>query len=406
MTLFCEYPTYRVQRQARQPLIDFIVAALRGAGCRMLSIPPAHEAPFRFTFETPVGERLGIVAYAFLANSTLTKNRPADEHRFQVKYGSRGAGEPQPLFHDPYCLYTTLFLGINPEAGFFVAADPWLHNPTKFFISIEFKQHNAKAVLQQGWTAWERERDETKSAADEPVEILVGGTAEHFLRYVYFERAALREDQGHRHWLAENISQVVAFPRLTMAVPNTNTVVPVAPPASNMHALTQEFDLSAAEVLDLIEKAPRLKMAVRGWVAEEHLYRQLRAVPGVSSCARIEEEGGADVRLRFRDSKPLELECKNALRKTTANGLARVDFQRTRASKADPCSRYYRPTDFDIVAACLHSLSSRWEFRYVLPSALDEHPRCPGRVWNNVKVDDRWMQDPAAILTLATGQLT
>ena len=35
------------------------------------------------------------------------------------------------------------------------------------------------------------------------------------LGYVYFERAALREDQGHRHWLAENISHVTAFPVIT-----------------------------------------------------------------------------------------------------------------------------------------------------------------------------------------------
>jgi hypothetical protein len=37
--------------------------------------------------ETPAGERTGIVAYAFLANNTPTKNRPKDEHRFQIKYG-------------------------------------------------------------------------------------------------------------------------------------------------------------------------------------------------------------------------------------------------------------------------------------------------------------------------------
>ena len=195
-----EYQTYRVLARDRQPLVDFIVEAMRGAGCRMLHIPPANVAPFRFTFETPAGERLGIIAYAFLANSKETKNRPKDEHRFQVKYGSKGDGKQQPIFHDPYSLYTTLFLGINPEQGFFVAADPWLHNPTKFFISIEFKEDEAGAVLKNGWSAWERDR---RSGSDEPIEVLVGGTAEHFLRYVYFERDALREDQGHRHWLAE-----------------------------------------------------------------------------------------------------------------------------------------------------------------------------------------------------------
>ena len=360
----------------------------------MLYIPRANIAPFRFTFETPAGERMGIIVYAFLANQKTTQNRPSDEHRFQVKYGSRGSGEPQPIFNDPYGLYTTLFLGINCEQGFFVAADPWLHNPTKFFISIEFKDNNAKCILRHGWCAWERER--TVSSND-PVEILIGGTREHFLRYVYFERAALREDQGHRHWLAENIEHVASFP----IVRSTKTEKKRDRPP-HIHALTQEFELGENEVLDLIEKAPRLKMAVRGWVAEVHLHRHLRIVSGVTECLHIEEEGGADIRLRYRGSQPLEIECKNVLRKTTAGGVPRIDFQRTRTSKANPCSRYYTPNDFDILAGCLHAVSSHWEFRYVLPKTLDPHPRCPGRLWNNLRLEGkRWTDDPSEILKLA-----
>lgn len=249
-----EYRSYRVQARDRQPLIDFVVGALRDAGCRMIHIPVANAAPFRFTFETPAGERLGIIVYAFLANHKLTKNRPADEHRFQVKYGSKGDGKMQPIFHDPYGLYTTLFVGINPEQGFFVAADPWLHNPTKFFISVEFKENDVDALLKNGWSAWERER---RAGSDEPVEVLVGGTREHFFRYVYFERAALRETQGHRHWLADNIEHVSSFPIVQSSKALVGTIRP-----PNLHALTQEFELGENEVLDLIEKAPRLKMAV------------------------------------------------------------------------------------------------------------------------------------------------
>ncbi len=389
-----KYRTYRVRASGRQPLIDFVVDALHDAGCRLIYIPPANVAPFRFTFETPSGERMGIIVYAFLANQKLTKNRPTDEHRFQVKYGAKGAGEPQPIFHDPYGLYTTLFVGINPEQNFFVAADPWLHNPTKFFISIEFKDHDVERVLERGWWAWERER---RAESDEPVEVLVGGTRDQFLRYVYFERAALREAQGHRHWLAENIEHVASF----SVVRTTKVEVELARPA-NLHALTREFELDEGQVLDLIEKAPRLKMAVRGWVAEEHLYRSLRGIDGVTDCTHIEQEGGADVRLRYKGSRPIEIECKNALRKTTAAGLVRIDFQRTRASKADPCSRYYQSNDFDVLAGCLHAVSSKWEFRYALARTLDPHPRCAGRLSNNVKIDsERWSDDPEQILRLA-----
>ena len=61
------------------------------------------------------GERLGILCYAFLANQVQTTNRPDDEHRFQVKYGSKD-GKLHRLWRDPFGLYTTLFVGINPHA--------------------------------------------------------------------------------------------------------------------------------------------------------------------------------------------------------------------------------------------------------------------------------------------------
>src|SRR5687768_1216793 len=97
--------------------------ALRSQGCRIIRSSPPTQAPFKITFETPQGERLGIVAYACLATFTPTKNRPADEHSFQLKYGTKD-GELHELWQDPYGLYTTLLVGINPQQGFFVAADP------------------------------------------------------------------------------------------------------------------------------------------------------------------------------------------------------------------------------------------------------------------------------------------
>lgn len=76
------YRTYRVSRKLKEPLLDFMLEALQSSGCRVLYHSPPTEAPFRITFETLMGERMGIVAYAFFANSKLTKNRPADEHCF------------------------------------------------------------------------------------------------------------------------------------------------------------------------------------------------------------------------------------------------------------------------------------------------------------------------------------
>lgn len=367
-----ELRLYSVSDRDKRPLLDFIHGALRASGARVLWSSDASQAPFRISFETATGERAGIIAYAFLANSTLTRNRPTDEHRFQVKYGKKD-GRLHRLYQDPFGLYVTLFLGIDPVSGFFVGADPVLHNPTRFFISIEFKREHADEILKNGWHVWERDR-RSGSADDGPVEILVGGTPESFLRYVQFEREALGEDQGHRQLLAEREGG------LTQALSETK-----------LHVLARELDLGETEILDLITSAPRLRMAVRGWAAEEHLVKTLSQVPGVSDCRRIEEEGGPDVALSFLGSQTLTVECKNVLRKRAASGRARLDFQRTRASIEDKCSRYYKPSDFDMVAACLHSVEQRWVFKYVSTSALDPHPRCPGRLSQLVQLDDRWL---------------
>jgi hypothetical protein len=329
------------------------------------------------------------MAYAFLANSKLTKNRPDDEHRFQVKYGSDD-GSLHEVWQDPFGLYTTLFVGIDPERELFVGADPVLHNPTRFFMSVEFKQAQVNEVIKAGWHAWERER-RRRGEESEPVEVLVGGTAENFLRYVRFERDAFGEDQGHRQLLAEKLALA------PQSVPPPSTSV-LTPTPARLHDLAREFEMSELEVLDLISSARRLKMAVRGWVAETHLVRFLGAVPGVTACSRSDEEGGPDVRLRFEGSRPISVECKNVLREQTAAGLVRVDFQRTRASKNDPCSRYYSANDFDVVAACLHAVSERWDFRFAPSVRLDPHSKCPGKLSHLVRLDDRWADPVQQVL--------
>jgi hypothetical protein len=381
-------PRYSVQRASRKPLVDFMLDGLRDVGCRILYASDPSEAPFVVTFETAAGERMGIVAYAFLANRTVTTNRPKDERSFQVKYGPDDK-KLHTLWQDPLGLYTTLFLGIDPEEGFFVAADAEFHNPTRFFIRIEFKDHYAEAIKQDGWHVWERQSrgprhlDAEERAFD--TETLVGGTRSNFLDLVRFERAAVGLSPGDRHLLAER-------PTLFTAVPPSNEAEALVSGAS-LHPLAAEFELSPDQILELIAGARRLKMAVRGWVAEEKLRDVLSTTPGVTHCERLDEEGGADLRIQWRGGVPLTIECKNVLRKTNKAGFARIDFQRTRASKNDPCSRYYAPTDFDIVAGCLHAVREQWEFSYVLPGILTPRAGCPGKLDNKLIVDHRWTEN-------------
>jgi hypothetical protein len=381
-----DYRRFRVSARDRAPLLAYIQDALELCGCTLLHTSPGNEAPFRLTFEAPDGERMGIVVYAFLANTRATRNRPQDEHRFQLKYGSKD-GSLHEIWQDPYRLYTTLLVGINPDLGFFVGVDPVLHSPTRFFISIEFKDRDARAVLSDGWASWERAK-RGAGGIDEPVEIMVGGTARSFLRYIRFERAAKGLDAGHRALLAEKLG----------GLPEIQTIGGAREPSPSLarglvHNLAAEFELGTSEILDLIQSAPRLKMAVRGWVAEVHLQRLLADLPAVTECVRMEDEGGPDLRVRVANSDPILIECKNVLRARLADGTVRLDFQRTRASKTDPCTRFYRPHDFDVVAACLHPCTEQWEFRFALTRRLDPHKRCAGRLSNLVRLDDRWSSD-------------
>lgn len=369
-----EYRKWGVQRRAKEPLLAFLVQGLVAGGCTVLSASEPDYAPFLITFETPLGERQGILVYAFFANSKLTVNRPEDEHRFQIKYGS-DTSAVLPIEQDPTQLLTTLFVGIDTDRGVMVGADPVLHDGTKMFISLEFKRSEVDRVLRDGWHAWERESARREG---QPVEVLVGVKQDRLLDFVRFERLALGLDAGHRQLLAE---QLLGNPLL-----RAESHAP--------HALTTELGLSGEAVLDLIQGAKRLKMAVRGWVAEHHLERLLQDVPGVEDCRRLDEEGQPDIELRFRGSRRLLVECKNVLRIRTADGRPRVDFQRTRASKNDPCSRYYRPTDFNVLAACLHAVSEEWEYRFIPTEVLPKHLTCAGRIQSNLKVGEGWYDNP------------
>jgi len=338
---------------------------------------------------------MGVLAYAFTANQVLTPNRPVDEHRFQVKYGS-DSKRLHELWQDPFGLYTTILVGINVERGFFVGADPVLNSPTRFFISKEFKEQHAKQIENAGWHAWERER----VSSEHPIEVLVGGRRENMLRYILFERDVRGEEQGPRQLVAES------YGRLTQAKLRLRSqfepLLVENLESSERHRLETEFKLSARELLELVATAPRLKMAVRGWVAEQHLRTTLEALPAVRSVQPIPGDGHADLQVTLRRSKrAVTIECKNVLRDRDAHGNARLDFMRTRVSQNDRCTRYYSATDFDVVAACMHANTERWEFRARLTQDMEPHKVCAGKLANRVVVDSGWSSDLNAVLERA-----
>jgi hypothetical protein len=370
------WKTYSVRRSDKEPLLRFILEALETSGCRIVYASSPDRAPFYIVFETSSGQRNGLLAYAFFANTKPTQNRPTDEHRFQIKYGSELTGI-LTVAVDPHELVTTVFLGIDPERGIFIAADPLMHNPSPMSRSIEFKSATVSDILSKGWVAWERDRRPPKTRGrptpvfDEDVrtEVLIGARKDRLFDLIQLEQIARGLDPGERHLIADKLR---------------DQAEPQAPRGS--HKLLDELSIPPEALFDLIESASRLKMAVRGWVAETHLETTLKSIRGVTECHRIEGEGQPDVTLRWKDGPPILIECKNVLRKTNAAGNPKVDFQRTRASKGDPCTRYYRPNDFQVLAACLHPISEKWEFTYALTGELPTHRQCVGRIANNIVV--------------------
>ena len=134
----------------------------------------------------------------------------AAEHRFQATYGpGTGAfmsfGRTRTGFSQPSSWES---IQISASSSARIRCSTVRPVP----ISIEFSDAAVKEIVARGWHVWERDGGVDK---DRPVEILVGGTADSLLHYLAFERAALGEDQGHRHLLADKFA-----PPLAQGVPH------------------------------------------------------------------------------------------------------------------------------------------------------------------------------------------
>jgi hypothetical protein len=350
--------------------------------------PDPTVAPFELTVRSPAGEQIPLVCYAFTANKYRQKARPADEHRFQIKYGSD--------FHRYHTLYfdqsgrrTTLMFGVHLELDLFVAVDPRMHSPTWFSSSVEIKDAELEHAARTGWHGWERERSDVRRKLARPQETLltesvVAFRPEHFVRYAEFERLASGLDCGERLILSDRIERAIV-------TGDGERAIVVQP-----HALEAQLGIPAAEILNVIASQFRLAAAVRGGVAEYHLERYLLGLSGIRGVRHIIEDGKPDFEIEYRRRRFL-IECKNVLRNRHA-GRPKVDFQKTRAAKGNPCSRYYRPTQFQVLAACLHPVTQSWEFRFAATSELSRHPTCDGRLSPNVLVADTWPSDVRSLL--------
>lgn len=380
--------------------VDAIAAAIVSSGGKVVRVAPPNVAPFEFDVVLPDKKRMHLICYAFTAEKYRQGGRPVDEHRFQVKYGS----DFKRLHHlhvEQEGPATTLFFGVYESGDAFVAVDPALHNPTWFSSSVEFKEENVDEVRRTGWHGWSRARvargrrriNQNESLVTETVH---GFRPEHFLTYARFERLATGIDPGERLLLVRSIGADLRAGRVARDLVRSQVV----PNAELEHELLQQFGLPIDEVLDLIAKAPRLRTAVRGGVAERHLHVLLQRAPGIDSVKKIDEDGEPDFSFTY-DGRRFRLECK-LVSPELSRGLPRVDFQKTRASKSDPCSRYYSSDQFDLLAACVHPVTGTWDYRYAWTASLPPHKKCGNKITDRILVESTWPGELGALLAGAS----
>jgi hypothetical protein len=146
------------------------------------------------------------------------------------------------------------------------------------------------------------------------------------------------------------------------------------------HALEIKYGLTAQELLDAIDKRFRLKVALEGAVAEVHFERKLRVASKegwLQSYESHDIDGMHDFTVVSLSGISIRVEVK-----TIRNGTKpQVELQKTRAAKADPSSRYYDRTHFDVVAVCVGRQTRDWsQFRYALVKELPPHRTHPDKI--------------------------
>lgn len=369
---------FRVYGARRAGELDFLLDAIAKSGgrCRIHTGP--NLAPVHLAIDEGDGVLIGALAYLFSAGHQEILHRPADEHRLQIKYGDiteRFRRQKHDLGFDPAGLDVTLVLAVHSEAQLIIGLDPLLYDPLPMGIQIGFKDAEVQAAIKSGWHVWEREtrpgkrRDPRATAG---LETIVAFAPDRLIDYVALERQAqtMRLDPALRFRAAES----AASGRASIKV----------------HDLERAYDLTAAEILEIVSERSRLAMALRGGVAEHHLGRLLEGDKLVASADVGQQEGPPDFWVTLSDGRQVTIECKNASPKRYADGTPKVEIQKTRASRGDPLSRLYPRDAFDLIAVCMYGPTGKWEFQLKRTSELVAHPDHPTRVKPIQGVDDTW----------------
>ncbi len=376
-------------RKDRADLHAFLLEAVEASGGRVLYTSDSAYAPVYLGVQLASDERIGLLVYPFRITQRSTRNRPANEIRGQLRYGGEKSWKrDHPVGRDIAGVDVTMIVGIDLEHQIMLGLDALLWDPLPMGISFYAKVEDIERAQASTWYVWEKvnrggkKREESRSPSR--LETFVAFTPARFIDYARLERRAtsLRLDPALRFATAT-------------AMAESNDIQE----HGGRHVLEEQFELSSAEILSIIGGRNRLQVAVRGGVAEHHLERQLGDDRRFALVKRLDADAMHDFNVIATDGSEARVECKNASPKTSRRGEFKVEVQKTRASKGDPASRFYRIDAFDVVAACLFSATGKWEFRYGRTSDMKPHPQYPDRLAPIQTITAAWTSDLHSLLS-------
>jgi hypothetical protein len=369
--------------QGRKDLHAFLLRAVDDSGGRVVYASAADRAPVYLGVQLDSDERLGLLVYPFRVTRNKIRNRPANEVRGQLRYGSEASWKrAHPVGRDIAGVDVTMIVGIDLDDEIFLGLDATLWDPLPMGISFYAKEPEIEEAKRTGWHVWEKANRSgtmrTEPRSPTQLETVVAFSPDRLIDYARLERRAssLRLDPPLRFAAATALAERVpadALPR--------------------RHVLEEQFALNSEQILDIISGRNRLSVAVRGGVAEHHLEKHLRDHPAVARLDRLDVDARHDFDIDLASGERLRIECKNASPKRTASGEFRVEVQKTRSSKGDPASRFYSVDAFDVVAACLFSPTGRWEFRFGPTTHMRRHKDFTNRLAAVQTITEQWVKD-------------
>lgn len=364
----------------RAAIVDVLEDAVVQSGGKVLfsSFRDHRVAPVYLGAQDSNGGRYGMLVYPFTTTKRVTPGRPPDEHRAQIRLGdpTRNREESNEIGRDVAGVDVTLVLAVDPEKGFTVGLDPMIYADLPMGISVYYRDKHVELAEATGWGVWEREKSGgTRRASWAGLETLIGFRPDRFLDYVRFEAkaSALGLNPGLRSRLAKSY-QV---------------------PSSQTHRLENVFGLDSSAILDIIDANFRSGIAVRGGVAERHLERVLNEDQSTSTVTPLDADGQPDFRVVTAKGQSFTIECKTASGNTYANGDMKVEVQKTRDSGA---GRKYTYDQFDLIAACIFSVTGVWEYRFRWTKDLVPWAEQPDRIQAIQRIDVTWAPSLSELL--------